>query len=310
MAANIQLNSGSGGDKLAAVDLGAGVKLQKGIEVGQASTANNTTSFLTSGATYTGGWEQNDYPDVMVSCHTDNPGTLYFDFSPDGTNVNTFPVGGFKVAAGIHEFHTAVKGPRYFRVRLVNDTGNQSFLRLYTYFGQFRQGNLPINAPIGADADAIVVRSVSAATDLAFGKFTGMTEDEKFGSVRLIDAADTPADVWAYGSDDVVSGAQKTFPTGIVDFFISSDNTSDTNVDVTVGYIDVSGYSQTTTVNLNGQTPVDLGVDGFDVFRAFNSGSVPASGNIYINTENNHSAGVPVNSSSVLAYISQEYGQT
>ena len=31
------------------------------------------------------------------------------DFSPDGINVNTFPIEGFDVDAGIHEFHNAVK---------------------------------------------------------------------------------------------------------------------------------------------------------------------------------------------------------
>jgi hypothetical protein len=80
-------------------------------------------------------WEQNDYSDVMVSCTTDNPGTLFFDFSVDGSNVNTFPVCGFQIASTVHEFHTAVKGSRYFRARLVNDTGAQSYLRLTTYFG-------------------------------------------------------------------------------------------------------------------------------------------------------------------------------
>jgi len=131
-----------------------------------ASSTNNSTTPLASGATFTGTAEQNTQSDVMVSCITDNTGTLFFDFSVDGTNWNVFPTGGFTVASGIHEFHTAVKGPRYFRVRMVNNSGAQSYLRLYTYFGTFRHGNAPLNQSIGSDSDAIITRSVLVgATD-------------------------------------------------------------------------------------------------------------------------------------------------
>lgn len=41
---------------------------------------NSSTTALSSAATFTGSWEQNSRPDVMVSCQTDNDGTLYFDF--------------------------------------------------------------------------------------------------------------------------------------------------------------------------------------------------------------------------------------
>jgi hypothetical protein len=125
-----------------------------------ASSGNSTTTPLASGATFTGSAEQNSHTDVMVSCVADNAGTLYFDFSVDGTNWNTFPTAGFAIASGIHEFHTAVKGPRYFRVRLVNSTGAQSYLRLYTYYGQFRHSNAPLNQSVSTDADAIITRSV------------------------------------------------------------------------------------------------------------------------------------------------------
>lgn len=129
--------------------------------VGSATGSLNTTVIpLSSSATFTGDWEQNDFSDVMVSCITDSPGTLYFDFSVNGTDVNTYPVNGFGVSSGIHEFHTAVKGSRYFRVRLVNDVGGQTYLRLYTYYGTYRSGHLPLNQSIGSDQDSIVTRSV------------------------------------------------------------------------------------------------------------------------------------------------------
>lgn len=128
----------------------------------QVSTLNSTTSALNNGETFTGTWEQNPFPDVLVSLKTDTSGTLYFDFSPDGTNADsTFPPSGFTITAGTNEFHTAVKGSRYFRIRIVNDSGsNQTYLRCHTEYGTFRQGNTPMNFAISADSDAKVVKAV------------------------------------------------------------------------------------------------------------------------------------------------------
>jgi len=124
------------------------------------SNLNTTIETLGANETYTGTGELNYLRDVMVSCKSNQAGTLYFDFSNDNTNWDTFPTNGFTVSAGIHEFHTAVKGPRYFRVRYVNGSAAQEYLRLYTYYGEFRQGNLPLNQSIASDADSIVTQSV------------------------------------------------------------------------------------------------------------------------------------------------------
>lgn len=139
------------------------------------STVNTTTTPLGAGATYTGTFEQNSAPWVSVSCQCDTDGKLYFDFSPDGTNVNTFPTNGFDVSAGVHEWHTALKLPRYFRARFVNSGGTQTYLRLYTYFGEFDQGIAPINFTISEDADARVVKSVISGV----GDTTATVTDHK-----------------------------------------------------------------------------------------------------------------------------------
>lgn len=156
---------------------------------GHESAGNTTTTALGSAETFTGTGELDPQADVMVSCQTDNTGTLFFDFSVDGTNWGVFPVSGFEVASGIHEFHVAVKGPRYFRVRLVNDSGAQSYLRLYTYFGTFRQGNSPINQSVGLDTDAIHVRPTDFQDEVSLGRRTGITAWGKFGHRSLLAAA-------------------------------------------------------------------------------------------------------------------------
>jgi len=148
---------------------------------GVASTNNNSVTPLAGGATFTGTAEQNAHSDVMVSCFSDTAGTLYFDFSVDGTNWRTFPTGGFVVSASIHEFHTAVKGPRYFRVRFVNGASAQATFQLYTYYGQYRQPSAPLNQPLGLDSDAILVRPTFPWLDVTRGLVSGMTVIKKFG---------------------------------------------------------------------------------------------------------------------------------
>jgi len=279
---------------------------------GVVSTLNTTTTPLATGTTYTGPGEQNSFPDVGVSCQTDQAGTLYFDFSVDGLNWTTFPTNGFQVAAGIHEFHTAVKLGRYFRPSLVNDGTDQSYLRLFTYYGQFRQANAPINQVIGADSDAIIVRSIDSQTDLAFGNFAGYSEDTKFGDVEGLDAIDGAADVWRLSDDDLspLRVTTKTFPTGTVTFYLASSNTNDT-MDVNLTYLDSDGYRQTAIKTLTGQTVVNTGLTGLDCNRLEIPLNHPSNaGHIYLTTADNFASGVPNDGSQILAYIAPGDKQT
>lgn len=255
---------------------------------GELSSDNTSTTALGSGETFTGEWEQNADSDVIVSCQTDNSGTLFFDFSNDGTNSNTFPIEGFVVEPGIHSFHSAVKGPRYFRVRLVNDTGAQSYLRLYTYYGTFRQPNLPVNSAIGFDADATVTRSTSEL-EVMTRKVDGQYIIPKFGRNDDVDAAE---DIWDGG------GTYTGFPTATAENFeVLSSDANDANGDtgarqIRIWYLDdnyemfdANGDFLTVDVTLNGTTPVDSGVSGMRVWRAkvISSGSSQTNeGNITV----------------------------
>lgn len=136
------------------------IKQFTGKDGGSLSEVNTTTAVLGAGEIYTGEWERNGFPDIICSCKSSSAGTLYFDFSNDRVNVDSFPSSGFDVAAGIHEFHNAVKAPRWFRVRFVNGATPQTYFRLYTYYGQFKQNSAPMNFNIADDADALVVKSV------------------------------------------------------------------------------------------------------------------------------------------------------
>lgn len=133
---------------------------------------NSTATSHLANAAVIGVWigqaEGNNQPNVIGTGQTNCSGTLYFDFSNNGTLWSSYPVTGFTVTPNINEFHVAVKGPRYFRLRFINTSSDNkastSFL-FYTYFGVFNQGILPLNQSITDDADSTVVRSVGVGKD-------------------------------------------------------------------------------------------------------------------------------------------------
>jgi len=252
------------------------------------STLNTTTTPLNSGQTYTGTFEQNDLMDVGVSCQTDQDGTLFFDFSPNGTDVNTFPPAGFSVSAGIHEFHTAVKLPRYFRVRFQNTSGsNQTYLRLYTYYGPGRQGNSPIVQSISDDSDATVVRAVLTAkdsdgtyrnvgsnvggalltgdflTEVALGHISGYSVDVKFGRNSEVDTGSAPEDIWEGG------GAYTGHPTGSPETVeVFSNNANDTSAGTGARTIRISGLKSTSSTDYESE---DLTMNGTSAVTSVNT---------------------------------------
>ena len=269
------------------------------------SSANSSTSTLLGAATFTGTSELNTQPDVMVSCYADVAGTLYFDFSINGTDWRTFPTSGFVVSAGIHEFHTAVKGPRYFRVRYVNGASAQSTFQLQTYYGTFRQPNAPLNQSIGADADALVVRPLDSGVDLALGRLGGVAEGALKGHNPAIVTTTDPEDVWTHGG-------VRTAPTSNFTPYLASSSASDTDVDVVVEYLDANGAEQTVTVNLNGQTSVSAGVTASETVKAYlgAASSNAAVGTVYCTNANNFTAGVPDNQNEVMWAFSAEDQET
>lgn len=245
------------------------------IESGRQSSANTTTTPLASSATFTGTFEQNDFSDVGVSCYSDTDGTLFFDFSVDGTNVRTFPPLGFPVKAGVHEFHTAVKMPRFFRLRFVNSASAQSTLQLYTYYGQFGQGNTPLNQKMSPDSDAKIVRFASE-DEVMLGRYDGQMIISKFGRNPDIDTGTVPEDIWNGG------GTYTGFPTATAEFLqVVSSSANDTAagtgartlrifyLDANYNMFDANGDPLYVDVTLTGIVPVTTATQAMRVYRAY-----------------------------------------
>lgn len=172
------------------------------------SGGNSTTTPTTS---FTGAGEQNDFPDVMVSLYSDDQdGTLYFDFSVNGTDWRTFPSQGFEVTAGIHEFHTAVKGPRYFRVRW-SSSSSPTTLQLYTYYGKFSRVNTPLNQTVGRDSDASLVRPTICQDEISRGLRSGVQQWNKFAYRTSTTSAAGEQTIWATTTNLTIMTSAETF---------------------------------------------------------------------------------------------------
>ena len=160
------------------------------------SGGNSTTTALAASGTFNGRPELSARPDILITLKTDVAGTLFVDFSIDG-GENYDSTLSFNVAAGGGEFHTAVKGTRTIRIRYTNGSSDQTYFRMQTEFGTFRQPNSPLKSIIQADADASIVRSIESLVDVALGRFQGFAPVQKFGRAPSgVQSAATGADIW------------------------------------------------------------------------------------------------------------------
>lgn len=246
----------AGNSSLSAIDA-------KTLALGLTSVNNSTSAPLNAGATFTGVADLNLYSEVLVTCYTDQNGTLYVEFSSDGSNWDSST--SYSVSATTNEIHRFVKAGRYYRVRFTNTSAsNQTYLRLNSYYGSFSQLTSSLNSVVQIDADAITTRAISDELAIGAGLFQGYSVVQKFGRNTDVDAGTIPEDVW-FGSN-VYTGFPTTAPEIIQ---AVSTNIGDTGT-VTFTYLATSTSTayQTATVVLNGTTPVNSGVSAYRVHTA------------------------------------------
>ena len=183
---NSAVNIRDGGNSIT-VDAPVEAPLYVSVANGQpfVSTVNSSTATLLAGATFTGTWEEAYlYPSVVMACKSDQAGTLYIDFSPDGTNSDSTL--SFTVAADINEVHRITVTRKYYRVRYTNGVVNQGYFRLQTSLGS--QGTLtsPLNGTIQSDADSLITRSaLIGQTELGEYDYVKVTQQgELYTSIK------------------------------------------------------------------------------------------------------------------------------
>jgi len=220
--------------------------------VGVVSTLNSTTTPLAASTTYTGTWEVvAPYASVILAVKTDQIGTAYMDFSPDGTNIDSTLT--FNVAAATNEVHRLTVTRKYYRVRFTNSTTDQTYMRLQTIYGNQTALSALANLTIQQDADATIVRPKWFNYEVALSKWVDNTTWNKWGYNADIDtgAAET---IWANGG----LFARLTSASGITVVSSSANDTSaGTGAQSIIVYsIDENRIAKQTVVTLNGTTPV------------------------------------------------------
>lgn len=242
------------------------------------STVNSSIVPLAANATFTGVAELNAIRDVMVSARSDAGGILYVDFSTDG-GVTYDSTITYVVTANTNEIHTIVKGYRTFRVRLVNGSTNQTFLRLHVEFGEYRQITSSLSSQIQQDADAITVRAITEETAIAVGLYAGYSIVNKLGRNSDIDTATVPEDIWTGG------GTYTGFPDSTLETIsLLSDSASDTSAGTGARTVNIIGLDtdyneQSEVITLNGTTPVA----SVNTYRRMHTMSVRSAGSGGVN---------------------------
>lgn len=171
---------------------------------------NSTATPLNAGATFTGAWvDVSAFASVVASVKTDQAGTLYMDFGPDGTNADSTL--SFAFAANDSEGHRRMVRNKYFRIRITNTSAsNQTFLRAQALAGDQGLPSAPLNSIVGVDADATVTRPFDFNLLTAKNLYQGHTANIKEALKADIDAGSTlTCDL----SNELLSGASYTgFP--------------------------------------------------------------------------------------------------
>lgn len=222
--------------------------LKNVITGGITSTVNSSTTPLTAGSTFTGTAELNSYSDVMVVVATDQNGTLYMDFSTDGTNWDS-TLTFYYDTARINPPHVLVKANRYYRTRFENTSAsNQTYLRLATEFGQFNKLTAPINGTLSENYDAIVTRPNSYESEVAMGKRQGRTVVNDWGINEDVDTA-SPEIVASWGGAfDPTTDIITTSQTFTIAYDTAGDGLgSNGALSLLFTYIDSNYLSQTAT---------------------------------------------------------------
>ncbi len=231
----------------------------------QVSAVIGSSTALNAGQTYTSdAVDASAFDSLIVVVKTDQAGSLYVDFSVDGTNWDSTLT--YSVAASTNEIHRLVISRKYVRVRFMNTSAsNQTYFRLQLSMGSKGILNSPLNSTIQGDADALIVRPSFTQLDLTRGLISGSSTVNKFGQNPDIDAGQTE-DIWGVGGTF-------TPPTsaGTVSFVSSSANDASAGTGartLTVFGLDGNYDAASETITLNGTTPVATANSYFIIHRA------------------------------------------
>ena len=265
---------------------------------GESSDTNISSTALNAGQTFTGIFELNTYPDAMVTFETDQKGIVYFDFSPNGVDIDSTISVNYDPSL-INPPQILVKGNRYFRVRFYNNSSfNQTYLILNTYFGSFEKLTSTLNSIVPQTFGASVVRPMDFNLMVAKKLYQGHEATIKDGINPDVDTGTVPEDIFGLGG--IYTGFPALAEEGQV--IVAGANTgtvyysylaSDLDEDYTFGSVNVAGAG---TYNL-----------GHNIWRCNYMLFVGSTGNMNTSII---SIGQAVTTANIFATISANQGQS
>ena len=221
--------------------------------------SNSSTTPLPSSGEFVGEWVfVPNLGRLVVAVKSDTAATLYLEFNssnqvgPNGV-ASSLP---YSVLAGINKVQSLTVTRTWMRVRLVNSATTQTYLDLSCMLGPYNILSAPLNLKLAQDADAIVTRSIPAELDLAQGKLSGFSKNNKLGKNSLINTNSVPEFITEQG------GVYTGFPlTDVGTLSLVSTSANDTAGGSGAREITIFGLNEdwepiSESVSLNGLTPV------------------------------------------------------
>jgi hypothetical protein len=251
------------------------------------STANVTTTPLSASATYTGTFEQVQSEEIFVAVNTDQEGTLYVDFSSNGTDVDSTLSFNYQTDRIFVPVPLSTGG-RYTRVRFTNDSSSaQTYIRLFVTYGGYAGLTSTLNSTVAENFATSIVRPTKYEHEVAMSHYQGHTTWNKFGYNTDIDTAGEEVIAAFGGSINIMTSADT--------LDVVSDSTSDDGggtgaLTILITGIDENNLTQTETVTMDGTTPVTTSNQWLGVNRivVLTSGSNDANvGNITVDDTSN-----------------------
>jgi len=229
---------------------------------------SSTDTALTS---FTGDWENvSEFASVTIAVLTDVDGTLYVDFSPDAINRDSSLT--YNVSGSVNEVHRLTVTRKYFRIRYVNSTSSQSYLRIQCIAGFQSNLSAPLNLSVQSDADATIVRPTDNRYEIALSRRQGYTTWNKFGKNNDVDVGTET--IWSVGGVFTRIDTASTFT--IVSSSVQDTLTTGTGAwNVVIYYIDSTRTAAVGVVPLTGTTPTVTSFTGLGINRValYNTGS-------------------------------------
>lgn len=230
----------------------------------------------------TGFVDVSEHDSIVVAVKTDQDGTLQLIFSPDGVNEDSTLTRYYRTGQ-IEPPHRFTVTRRYVKVKFTNSSGiAQSYFRLQTLVGPKQPLNIPIDANMAQDYDAVAVRPTKFNDEVALGRRQGWQTWNKFGYNSDIDGASET--IWTVGGTLSLLSSGETL--SIVSTSTADDDGGTGANSIIVYGVDENWDLQTEVVTLNGTTPVVttgswLGVNRMAIYLAGsgknNAGTITAT---------------------------------